>query len=87
VYLPLIYIIGAVPITPGGVGLVENLYVEFFQGPGVNASTIVAMAMFARILPMLWGLPGLWVAIHGPKLPPSEQMQQELAEAEKQLTE
>ena len=31
VYVPLIYIIGSVPLTPGGVGWIENWYVRFFQ--------------------------------------------------------
>lgn len=83
VYLPLIYILGALPITPGGVGWVENLYVEFFRG-AASPGVIVALAMLARILPVFWGLPGLVVAITGPGLPKTEQMQQELATAEKE---
>lgn len=84
VYLPLIYILGAVPITPGGVGWVENLYVEFFGATAVALSAIVALAMLARLLPIFWGLPGLIVAITGPKLPKADQMQAQLEEAEKE---
>jgi len=84
VYLPLIYIIGAIPITPGGVGWVENLYVEFFGVTAAALSAIVAMAMLARLLPAFWGLPGLVVAITGPKLPKADQMQAQLDQAEKE---
>lgn len=87
VYIPLIYIIGAVPITPGGLGVVEKLYVAFFvtaaaAGSTTTASQVVTLAMLARILPVFWGLPGLWVAMTGPKLPKAEEMEEELAAAE-----
>ena len=82
VYLPLIYILGAVPITPGGVGIVENLYVKFFATATVGASTIIALAMLARFIPILWSLPGLVVAITGPKLPKASEMEAQLEEAE-----
>jgi len=82
VYLPLIYIIGAIPITPGGVGIVENLYVKFFATATVGASTIIALAMLARFIPILWSLPGLVVAITGPKLPKASEMEAQLEEAE-----
>lgn len=82
VYLPLIYILGAIPITPGGVGWIENLYVEFFGVAAATLSEIVALAMFARLLPIFWSLPGLIVAVTGPKLPKAEQMQAQLEQAE-----
>ncbi|NBB94271.1 MAG: flippase-like domain-containing protein [Planctomycetes bacterium] len=86
VYLPLIYIIGAVPITPGGLGLVEKLYVTFFvtagAAGGATAMEVVTLAMLARLLPVFWGLPGLYVAVTGPKLPKAEAMEAELAAAE-----
>ncbi|MBN1554435.1 MAG: flippase-like domain-containing protein [Phycisphaerae bacterium] len=84
VYLPLIYIIGAIPITPGGVGWVENLYVEFFAVTAAATSAIIAMAMLARLLPTFWGLPGLIVVITGPKLPKAAQMQEQLDQAEEE---
>lgn len=89
VYVPLIYILGAIPITPGGVGLMEKLYVSFFAVggltggvAGVGPSEAVALAMLGRIMPMLWGLPGVYVAITGPRMPKVEQMQHDLEEAE-----
>ncbi len=79
-YVPLIYIIGAVPITPGGVGLVEQLYVLFFAA--VSPSVALALALLARILPMLWGLPGAVVAVTGPKLPKADALEAELGLAD-----
>ena len=78
-YVPLIYIIGAVPITPGGVGLVEASYKLFFMSAVVSDEQIVALAVIARALDIVRGLPGLLVAITGTKLPKAEQLEAELA--------
>lgn len=75
VYIPLIYIIGAIPITPGGVGLVEKLYLAYFA---VNPSLVLAMALLARLIPILLALPGAVVAITGPKIPKANEMEKEL---------
>ncbi len=86
VYIPLIYIIGAVPLTPGGVGLIEKFYLVFFVSALVTPSEVLALALLARIIPIFWGLPGAVVAITGPKLPKADQMQAELGLAsEKKL--
>jgi hypothetical protein len=78
-YVPLIYIIGAIPLTPGGVGWVENWYVRFFQSPACGASTILVLALLARLVPMLWGLPGAVVAVTGARVPRSEVIEAELS--------
>ncbi|MGB2822979.1 MAG: lysylphosphatidylglycerol synthase transmembrane domain-containing protein, partial [Phycisphaerae bacterium] len=78
VYVPLIYIIGSVPLTPGGVGWVENWYVKFFEGPECGASTILVLALLARLIPVLWGLPGAVVAVTGARLPKAESIEGEL---------
>ncbi|MBI5725656.1 MAG: flippase-like domain-containing protein [Planctomycetes bacterium] len=79
-YIPLIYIIGAIPVTPGGVGLIEKLYTVFFAA--VSPSSVLALALLARLVPMFWTLPGAIVAITGPRLPKADQMQAELDAAE-----
>ena len=87
-YVPLIYIIGAIPLTPGGVGWVENWYLRFFQGPLCGASTVLVLALLARLVPMLWGLPGAIVAVTGPRVPRPEVIEAELAaEEERQAAE
>lgn len=76
VYVPLIYIIGAIPITPGGVGVVEGAYLTFFAASPV--SQVLALALLARLFPIFWSLPGLIVAITGPRLPKAEEIEAEL---------
>lgn len=79
VFIPLIYIIGSVPVTPGGVGLIEKFYVVFFVTATCTPSMIMGLALLGRLVPMFWGLPGLVVALTGPKLPKADAMQAELA--------
>jgi hypothetical protein len=76
-YIPLVYIIGAVPLTPGGAGLIESLYLIFFAGLA-NSSEVLAFALLARLIPIVWGIPGMFVVITGPKLPQIQEMQHEL---------
>ncbi len=83
IFVPLIYIIGAVPLTPGGVGVIEGLYLTFFAGAcQADASQVIALAMLVRIVRMALAMPGVAVLITGPKLPAVEQMQHEIEEAE-----
>ncbi len=78
IYIPLIYIIGAVPVTPGGIGLVEQFYLVFFVCFVANPSEVLGLALLARLIPMFWGLPGAVVAVTGPKLPKRDTLQMEL---------
>ncbi|MDY7010904.1 MAG: lysylphosphatidylglycerol synthase transmembrane domain-containing protein [Planctomycetota bacterium] len=80
VYIPIIYIIASVPISPGGLGLVEFFYLTFFAVAAVSESEVLALALTARLIPMLCSLPGLVVALTGPKLPPAEQIRAELTD-------
>lgn len=79
-YVPLIYIIGAVPITPGGIGLIEKLYVMFFVA--ADPSGVLALALLARMIPVVLSMFGLWVFLSGPRPPKGAVMQAELQAAE-----
>lgn len=82
VYLPIIYIIGAVPVTPGGVGLIESLYVEFLAPTAAAATGLFALSLIARVIPIVLSLPGLLVAVKGPKIPDADRLEQQLEQAE-----
>jgi hypothetical protein len=75
VYVPLIYILGAVPITPGGVGLVEKLYVAFLPA---NPAGVLALALLVRLIKMAVSLPGLLVTITGARIPDRRQIESRL---------
>lgn len=78
VYIPLIWILAAIPISLGGVGWTEKLYVDFFSAAGAGASAALAMALLARMVQMFWALPGVIVAVTGPRMPKSDEMAAEL---------
>ncbi len=73
-FVPVIYILAAVPISVGGLGVVEGMYVVFFAAPGdVANSAVLALALLARFTPMLLSLPGLlfWLLERGPDKQPA----------------
>ena len=84
IYLPLIQVLAAIPITPGSVGITEELYIRSFVSAGGTASIILPMALLARIIPMLWALPGLWVVLRGSTLPKADELAAELHQREEQ---
>ena len=48
-YVPLIIIISAVPVTPGGVGLMEGLYLVYFSSV-TNNSKVLVLAVLVRFI-------------------------------------
>lgn len=56
--VPLIFILSAVPLTPGGVGLLEELFLIYLAAAH-NPNKILIMALLYRLLMILCGLPGL----------------------------
>ena len=65
---PMIGILSAMPVSLGGRGVMEALYIVFFAGAGVaDRSALLALALLARLLPMCLSLPGLafWLTGRG----------------------
>ena len=71
--LPPTWMISAVPITPGAVGLMEVTYQTLFSRVGVSPTSALSLSLFNRLLWLLWALPGLIIYIKGPGLPAAEQ--------------
>ena len=61
-YVPLIIIISAVPITPGSVGVMEELYLIYFVSAS-NNSKVLVLAVLVRFTIMISNLPGGLVAM------------------------
>jgi uncharacterized protein (TIRG00374 family) len=77
-YVPVIFAIASVPLTPGGLGVVEKFFVVFFTSHAVSASEVVALALLVRLMPMFWAVPGAVVAVTGARVPPAKDIQAEL---------
>jgi len=77
-YIPLFFIIAAVPISPGGLGVMEALYVAFFVSAKTTAPEALALALTARLFPLVCSTPGIVFALTGPKLPDRAELAAEL---------
>jgi uncharacterized protein (TIRG00374 family) len=68
-YVPLIMIISAVPLTPGGLGVVEQLYLFYFATAGCPPSQVLAFVLLVRLLGIVCSLPGSIALIAGERVP------------------
>ncbi|MHC4716164.1 MAG: lysylphosphatidylglycerol synthase transmembrane domain-containing protein [Planctomycetota bacterium] len=78
IYVPLIYMIGVVPLAPGGLGLLEKCYVVFFASAAVGPSAVLAMALLTRAVQLVCGLSGVVVMIAAGGAPGREALRGEL---------
>lgn len=78
IFVPLIHIAATVPLTPGGVGVTESLYQAAFVSATCSSSQVLAFALFVRMMPLFWGLPGAIVAVTGAKIPKVDELEHEL---------
>ncbi len=78
VYIAIGYVIAAVPISPPqAIGVMEFFYVLFFTADGRNtASQAVALAVAARLIQLLWALPGVLVPLFGTPMPTRAELKQ-----------
>jgi len=70
-YMPLIMIMTAVPITPGGVGVMEELFLYFFSSAG-DPQKILALALLYRLTLIICGLPGVAIFLASEKIAPGQ---------------
>ncbi|MBN1846704.1 MAG: flippase-like domain-containing protein [Sedimentisphaerales bacterium] len=87
VIMPIVWLISAAIPVPGGLGVMENLFLPFFTAAmGPSAATLVlirgqvaALALLNRLMICLCSLPGALVPIFGGHLPRPQQIEAELA--------
>jgi hypothetical protein len=73
VYVPLGFLVWAVPITFGGLGTMDVYYTKFFAAAGLgDVQQAFCLAMFVRLTQLLWSIPGVLVPITGAHLPSKE---------------
>ena len=79
IFIPVILIISAIPITLAGLGLMEAMFVKFFTIVGVGATPdqALALCLLFRIVMILASTPGAILSLRG-LAPPTEQMVREL---------
>jgi len=57
-YVPIIFILSAVPVTPGGIGVLEELCLLYFAA-AANPNKVLLLALLFRLTVLLCSLPGL----------------------------
>lgn len=83
-YMPLIMIMTAVPITPGGIGIMEELFLYFFSSAG-DPQKVLALALLYRLTLVICGLPGVVIFMASEKISRGE-ISEQLLELETELT-
>jgi len=77
IFVPLGFVLGAVPfLPPMAFGVMEAAYVQFFCWGGLNpSSAAVAFALANRLTQLVWALPGVLVPLLGAHLPSQAELQ------------
>ncbi len=69
VFFPVSWLLGTIPLTPGGVGVVEWSVRVMFEGAQVTTNHASALAMAQRVLWIAGSLPGAVIHLMGTHLP------------------
>ena len=69
VFFPLAWMIGALPISVGGLGIWEGVLILLFAGVGVEKNQAQALALVHRALWLFGSLPGVIIHLSGAHLP------------------
>jgi uncharacterized protein (TIRG00374 family) len=69
IVVPLILIVGAVPVSPQGLGIQEGAFVFFLSSVGATSDQALAIALVLRVKSYLLAVLGgfLWLGVRGPK--------------------
>jgi len=85
--MPIIWLVSVAVPVPGGLGVLEYLFIPFFAGaidpagamdPAVVNAQAAALALLNRMMICLCSIPGALVPIFGGHLPKAQEIQQEL---------
>ena len=76
-FIPIISIISALPISISGLGVSEQLYVYCFGLVGAVSEGALALALMARLILVLWSLPGWYFYMTMGELKVSEEAMEE----------
>ncbi len=69
VFFPISWLLGTIPLTPGGVGVVEWAVRVMFEGAQVTTNHASALAMAQRVLWIVGSIPGAVIHLMGTHLP------------------
>jgi uncharacterized membrane protein YbhN (UPF0104 family) len=77
VFFPISWVVGALPISPGGIGVLElGLVGLFMLLPGVTSEHGMALALCQRAIFLLCSVPGIVIHVSGFHLPPAQEREE-----------
>ena len=82
--VPVITLMGAIPISPQGVGIMEPLAVELTRRQGVTVGQAFALVMAIRFCQIFWNLVASLFVLRGGYHAPTQKEAQELQEDDEQ---
>jgi uncharacterized protein (TIRG00374 family) len=82
--VPVITLVGAIPISPQGAGVMEPLAVELTRTQGVTVSQAFALVMAIRFCQIFWNLAAAMFVLRGGYHAPTQQEAHELDEDEEE---
>lgn len=74
VFFPLSWLIGTLPISIGGLGVIEGWLKMAFKSVGVLSRTAALIALCQRLVMLVGSLPGIFIHIFGAHLPSQKEM-------------
>lgn len=72
IFLPISWAAGTIPVSIGGIGVIEGLLVFLFVSVGASQEHAFALSLCQRAFLLLISLPGVWIHIVGAHLPGEE---------------
>src|SRR5262249_17388909 len=75
VAVPVLVLVAAVPLTPGGVGVMEFFAVMLTAKHGAMPNDAIVLAMCIRAVQMIWNLTGGLFVLRGGYTPPNDEAQ------------
>jgi uncharacterized protein (TIRG00374 family) len=82
VAVPVIVLVGSIPISPQGAGVMEFFAIALTQKQGATVSQAFALTMSIRVVQVLWNLIGGIFVLRGGFHAPTESEQRELQESD-----
>jgi 4-amino-4-deoxy-L-arabinose transferase-like glycosyltransferase len=81
VAVPVIVLVGSIPISPQGIGVMEYFAVKLTEKQGATVSQAFALTMYIRLVQVLWNLTGGILVFRGGYHAPTESEQREVEDA------
>lgn len=72
IFFPISWVVGVIPISVGGIGVIEGLLTFLFVSVGASQEHAFALSLCQRAFLLLISLPGVWIHIVGAHLPGEE---------------